>query len=418
MSSATGVRKGEFPPAMTPAKRNLQLDVLRGIAILLVFGRHFELERPDGILGTLADCWFRIGWIGVDLFFVLSGFLIGGLLLTELSARGEVDVTRFLIRRGLKIYPPYLVFIAYLFAMPCAKAILTGGDWIGSLSRSWDGLWANFLFLQNYLGTIAGHTWTLAVEEHFYIILPFFLVLLSARQRIRLLVPICMWSIVFFLGLRCLSVWLEDPFSHTVSATHLRLDALLLGVGLRGISQSSPEQFTRLRRLRWVLFPGGLVLWLPNILIAPESPWVKTVGLTGTLVGSGAILIAVSLTRASDFKHLRHLVIPVANILAWIGVYSYGIYLWHVTALGIFRQQVALRLFAYADSNSGVVWLMAAAALTAGGILTGIITSKCIEWPVIRLRDRIFPSRSRISPIPVAITTREERPVAVSLPNG
>ena len=85
--------------------RNLQLDVLRGMAILLVMGRHLEMPRPDGGIGVLAEAWLTIGWLGVDLFFVLSGFLIGGLLLMELDKHGTIAVLRFLIRRGLKIYP-------------------------------------------------------------------------------------------------------------------------------------------------------------------------------------------------------------------------------------------------------------------------------------------------------------------------
>src|SRR5688572_11329479 len=100
------------------SKRNLQLDVLRGVAILLVFGRHLEIPRPEGMMGTFAEVWYRLGWIGVDLFFVLSGFLIGGLLVTELQKHGRIDVTRFLVRRGLKIYPAYLVFIGFLMLMP------------------------------------------------------------------------------------------------------------------------------------------------------------------------------------------------------------------------------------------------------------------------------------------------------------
>ena len=68
--------------------RNTQLGFLRGIAILMVLGRHLELQRSSGVLGVLAEGWYRVGWIGVDLFFVLSGFLIGGLLIKELANHG------------------------------------------------------------------------------------------------------------------------------------------------------------------------------------------------------------------------------------------------------------------------------------------------------------------------------------------
>ncbi len=154
-------------------KRNLQLAVLRGIAVLLVFGRHLELPKPEGLVGTFAGAWLRIGWLGVDLFFVLSGFLIGGLLVTELHKHGRIDVARFLSRRGLKIYPAYFVFIAYLMFMPAAKGLLRGES-VWAVPVEWSLYWPNFLFLQNYVGNNpTGHTWTLAVEEHFYLMLPF-----------------------------------------------------------------------------------------------------------------------------------------------------------------------------------------------------------------------------------------------------
>ena len=166
------------------SKRNLQLDFLRGVAILLVFGRHLELSRPSGAVGVLAEIWFRIGWLGVDLFFVLSGFLIGGLLISEFEKHGKIDVPRFLGRRGLKIYPLYFIFLAYLLLMPTLKTLLHRGDAWGTFSEHWSGVWPNLLFLQNYVGhSSAGHLWTLAVEEHFYLLLPFVLAPLAAGKR-------------------------------------------------------------------------------------------------------------------------------------------------------------------------------------------------------------------------------------------
>jgi peptidoglycan/LPS O-acetylase OafA/YrhL len=105
------------------SKRNLQLDILRGIAILLVFGRHLEIPRPEGLLGIFADAWFRIGWLGVDLFFVLSGFLIGGLLVTELHNHGRIDVQRFLVRLRAQDLPALLC----LHRIPDADAVAQRG---------------------------------------------------------------------------------------------------------------------------------------------------------------------------------------------------------------------------------------------------------------------------------------------------
>jgi peptidoglycan/LPS O-acetylase OafA/YrhL len=153
----------------------------------------FELPRPEGIVGAVAWIWFQIGWLGVDLFFVLSGFLIGGLLVTELQKHGRIDITRFLVRRGLKIYPAYFVFIAYLMLMPAAKSFAQEGNAWATTVEEWVRYWPNLLFLQNYVGSNpAGHTWSLAVEEHFYLTLPFALAALAAIGRVGVLIPLCL----------------------------------------------------------------------------------------------------------------------------------------------------------------------------------------------------------------------------------
>jgi len=376
------------------SKRNLQLDVLRGLAVLLVFGRHLELPRPEGLLGIFAELWFRIGWIGVDLFFVLSGFLIGGLLVTELQQRGKIDVMRFLVRRGLKIYPAYIIFIAYLLLMPTLKTLVSGGAAWETFAAQWRLCWPNLLFLQNYLWTIAGHTWTLAVEEHFYFLLPFALVALASAGRIHLILPLSVAAVPVFLCLRCLSVWTEDPFSTTMSATHLRLDALLFGVGIRGLAQFSPARFAALRRWRLGLIAAGVLLWAPNLFSDLSPLIVRTVGLSGTLLGAGAFLVATYHTHASDFGRWSRFVAPPARLVAWIGLYSYTIYLWHVTTMGIVERVIGGRILTGADGGSSAAWATCAALACTGAILAGVAAGKIVEQPILLLRDRLFPSRT------------------------
>jgi peptidoglycan/LPS O-acetylase OafA/YrhL len=108
--------------------------------------------------------WFRIGWIGVDLFFVLSGFLISGLLFLEYRSAGELKLARFFLRRGLKIYP---AFWAMLFAS--VLGLVLAGKSVRGIAIA-----GELLFVQNYTQSIWEHTWSLAVEEHFYLLLPLF----------------------------------------------------------------------------------------------------------------------------------------------------------------------------------------------------------------------------------------------------
>src|SRR2546421_10087759 len=90
-----------------------QIDILRAFAVLLVLGRHMEPCPPEAsaILHQFTTIWHEGGWIGVDLFFVLSGFLVSGLLFREYEKYQELRIGRFLIRRGFKIYPPFWLLI-------------------------------------------------------------------------------------------------------------------------------------------------------------------------------------------------------------------------------------------------------------------------------------------------------------------
>ena len=394
-------------------RRNLQLDILRGVAILLVLGRHLELPRPGGVTGEFATLWFQIGWLGVDLFFVLSGFLIGGLLVTELQNHGRIDVPRFLVRRGLKIYPPYFVFIAYLILVPTLKAFLKDDSpWV-TFFQEWHRYWPNLLFLQNYVGVNpAAHTWTLAVEEHFYLMLPLGLVFLVAVGRIRTLIPLCLIAIpTLLLALRALSVWSEDAFAFKMSATHLRLDALLFGVGIRGVAQYLPEQFMAARQWRAVLVLIGVTMWAPNLFIESSTVFIRTLGLTGTFLGSAAFLLAAYHTHAQDFGRCERIASAIVTPVAWIGVYSYAIYLWHVTVMGITTREAGGRVLALTGDASAFAWLASAFVVCTAAILAGVAISKLVEWPVLRLRDRFFPSRS--GPLPVSAPALHVAPTEV-----
>lgn len=128
-----------------------ELDFLRGIAIILVLIRHSYINR----------FLVNMGWIGVDLFFVLSGYLVSGLLFKEYKRFGEINIKLFLIRRGLKIYPIfYITAIPYIFIKILSNKF--------SLSH----LLGDLFFLQNYvsnLGYLYPAGWSLAIEEHFYL---------------------------------------------------------------------------------------------------------------------------------------------------------------------------------------------------------------------------------------------------------
>ena len=128
--------------------------------------RHSPITLPSsGALRPLAITLQRFGWTGVDLFFVLSGFLIGGLLFQDMMS-GRFSVRRFLIRRALKIWPAYFVFLAFIVLQLVRHEHMSAREILHELMP-------NLIHVQNYVWSCRGHTWTLAVEEHFYLALAY-----------------------------------------------------------------------------------------------------------------------------------------------------------------------------------------------------------------------------------------------------
>jgi peptidoglycan/LPS O-acetylase OafA/YrhL len=197
------------PVASDSGKRIPELDGLRGVAILLVvlFHGFFFAPGPDYHPADLIHrlyFWFErfiaIGWTGVDLFFVLSGFLIGGILL---DARESPRFYRtFYLRRFFRIIPPYYAWLmAYVLVTLTAGAFLAAHSLKGNTPSGRVFLWMQFLFLQNlgildHYPTVAGAwlrpTWSLAVEEQFYLITPTIIKTLSRRALAIFLAAVVM----------------------------------------------------------------------------------------------------------------------------------------------------------------------------------------------------------------------------------
>jgi len=400
LSEGDRQNRGAAPLTEQTLRRNPQMDVLRGLAILMVVGAHLKLDRPaGGLIGKVADLWHEYGGFGVPLFFILSGFLIGGLLLTELRKHGQISIAHFLIRRGLKIYPPYYVFLAYLLVMPLLKAMLSGHD-VGKVALTlFVEYWPNVVFLQNYIGPDpAGHTWSLSVEEHFYFLLPFMIVGLVAVKRTRFLVPICLLSPALFTAVRGVSAYLGDPYlwnvDQTMAATHLRLDGLLFGVGLRSLAEFRPDLFAALRRWRPAWFAIAALLFYPHSRMLLLGLPIDRVLPLSTLAAS-AVFVGLYHTHARDFGRLAFYVRSFGSPVAHAGVYSYSIYLWHVTVIGIIEKVIARLPLQRGDP---LAWLFSATVISLCVVVAGMAASRIVEWPLLRMRDRLFPSRSSFVP--------------------
>ena len=367
-----------MPVQTSPTRREIELDFIRGVAILLVLVFHY---RTHNLLIT-SDVLNHIqsfGWAGVDVFFVLSGFLVGGLMMKEWQRTGSVDALRFLQRRAFKIWPAYYVFllVATLLRVRPLK----------------DFFWQNLFNVQNYIPSSLGHTWSLAVEEQFYLALAALVFLFTARHwRPQTLIATCLTVAVLVEILRAVLLMHGHP---VYTYTHTRIDALLLGVSLAALRTFWPQRFHALQRQTaplllvlavglWRLYVDRDAFPLPDELI---SPWLIT------FVDYAAASLLLLLYRP-DLRPAGGRSRPY-RLVARIGIYSYGIYLWHISVERPVDWTVAHVPRAFVAVTSTLLPYVLAIPL-------GIVATKAVEIPFLRIRERLFPSRTPEPHIPNA----------------
>lgn len=396
------------PAKPAPAGRVLQLDILRGLAILLVAGRH-QVMSPDaaGWIGPYVGRWVRVGWTGVDLFFVLSGFLVSGLLFRELQARGSMDARRFLVRRAFKVWPSYAVYLVYVLAWTTLKA------WHTEPLLAVRALLPNFLHIQNYLGSPRIHTWSLAVEEHFYLTLPLGMHMLYRRARHRgvravAAIPYLVLAVMLIEPLLRYLVSSATPLEQASGSfpethlrfyeTHLRIDGLALGVLVAYFHHIHPELLVRFARRRLLLVVVGAALVWPMTSVGLEhSPLVASLGLSAVYVGYALILIAVVHTPLGEGPIGRLLGSRLGRAVGFIGLYSYPVYLWHVD-LAQTPVHAALARGALRWLRPELQWVVSMVIYVALAVIAGVVLGRLVEAPALALRDRLFPASSATKP--------------------
>lgn len=358
-------------------KRFKQIDILRTLAIVLVLGRHITPcpEQTSSFFHSFTEIWRRGGWTGVDLFFVLSGFLVSGLLFREHEKFGKLRIGHFLIRRGFKIYPAFWLMIGF--------TVFHGH--LRHLTLKVPNLTCEVLFFQSYFPHMWNHTWSLAVEEHFYFLLAIGLFFLTRRRSEDPFasVPIIFGIVaVFCLTLRIIGSF-RLPYLHEthVFPSHLRIDSLLFGVVLSYWYHRFPIKFFEFaHKYRHLLLITGGALFLPTFCFSIEStPFIYTYGFALLYIGSGCLL-AASLGFHPPTS-------PVAKAVAYTGSHSYSVYLWHMP-VALYGTEIVGRHLHRPDS-----WYVYAASYLLGSIAFGVVMAILVEMPVLNLRDRLFPSR-------------------------
>ena len=343
--------------------RTRELDFVRGLAILMVMAFHFE-QAPAShpILRAIQTPGKWIGQTGVDVFFVLSGFLVGGLLLKEYKLTGALRAKQFLLRRGLKIWPAYYFFLLVQV--------------VGHKHPLHTFLVPNLLHLQNYLGTSISHTWTLSLEEHFYLVLCLAMALMAgAHWKPEKMLKAFLCAMCAVIAIRCFTVYMGWPGAWEY--THNRLDSLLFGVVIATSYHFFPERFAYFTNRKWVL-AATLAFAVTYHCVFTDEATRDSVGFTVLYIGYGALFLLVH-SHSRRFNESL-----LFKWMAGIGVYSYGIYLWHNSV-----RAPLVQLSTYFPDV--IRWQLLAASEYAAAILLGMATTMLIEWPFLKLRDRLFP---------------------------
>lgn len=300
------------------------LDGIRGIAVLSVLFFHCSLRLPRPWL--IAGSW---GWMGVDLFFVVSGFLITGILLDARDAPGRFYYGGFYARRGLRIIPAFALLMSALVAAPALTGQSAAAHVLVMRNEAW--YWA---FLTNALIATFGWTavipqtaplWSLAVEEQFYLLWPSVIRKLSTLTVLRLGLALIVLAAVARVALALTGV--DANTLYVLMPT--RADLLAWGAVLAALVRL-PNGILIIRRVLWPALIGASLI-LAVVVFQFQSDYFWSRGMV--IAGYPAIAVC-----ATCFVGIAVLHDPVVLRLRWlrgIGKVSYGLYLWHVTALAV-----------------------------------------------------------------------------------
>jgi peptidoglycan/LPS O-acetylase OafA/YrhL len=347
---------------------------MRAFAVLAVVGFHLAIAHVDGG-----------GYLGVDVFFVLSGFLITSLLLGEQSSAGKVSMRDFYVRRALRLLPA--LFAVILLA---TISVLTISNLAYERPDTLHDIPAVVFFVGNWLIVLSGHfahlgilvqTWSLSVEEQFYLIFP--LALIAATKRFsRTRIAGCLFFLAGFEWIiRLLVVVAGAEYTRTYFSTLLHSDGLLVGAALALLASERriPEKLANSRRLPFV----ALVIIAAMMLVGSGTEGVEWAIMTPiTVVATAIVIMAVTSETVGPLTQMLSL-----KPLLWIGKRSYGIYLWSATILWVLQSTNWYVGHVYdGDAVAVIITFVAAAASYA-----------LIERPALKLKELRF-SRTEALP--------------------
>ena len=364
----------------TPSHKLAGLDHLRALAITLVLLFHYQLFGHPGWIESAGE----FGWTGVDLFFVLSGYLISYQLFTTIAMGYKVDLKEFYIKRTFRIIPAYLLTVGLYFLVPTF--------------REFNGiapLWKFITFTQNF-GLDAryyrafSHCWSLCVEEQFYLVLPLLLVLmhiLKAGKKAFAIIPL-LFIAGFVIRILIYQFAVEplrgdDTFGilwtkNMYYPTYTRLDGLLAGVTIAAISVFKPVTFKRITKYgNAMLLISLLMLTGAYVICKNRSSFTASVfGFPAVSVAYAALVLAALSPGCVLYKYRSRFTSSLATL-------SYSIYLihkgiFHLTQTALSKQGI--------DINSTLVIV----PCIAMAVLAALTMRYAIEKPFLKLREKVL----------------------------
>ncbi|WP_180977441.1 acyltransferase family protein [Janthinobacterium sp. ROICE36] len=364
---------------MSSSSRLAGLDTLRALAIVLVFMNHYLLFVSEG--GAFGF-WGEIGWVGVDLFFALSGYLIGNQIFAALRSEHGFSLPRFYARRFLRTLPSFYAVLALYYLWPAFRgesALLP--------------LWKFLTFTQNINltpGTAFSHAWSLCVEEQFYVLLPAVALLIAACRRSLQWAWLAVAASVIVGMLVRATLWDEyvqvprgglGYYKYIYYASWCRFDELVAGVALALLKNHHPSAWARLtaygnRNLLAGIVSTALMFYV--FLDDHYGYWVTVFGYPA-LAASFSLLLVAALSPGSALYKLR---VPGAASLA---LWSYAIYLLHKQLCILLRPHLQ-------DLGYGPDSFMAILFSIAVSVATGWLLYRWVETPFMRLRARYVPT--------------------------
>ncbi len=395
--------KSSPPPGFPAHGRHIPaLDSLRGLAILLVFVYHVNLGLDDPAwLGAKLAKVLQLGGCGVDLFFVLSGFLITGILH---DAKGDPFYFRnFYTRRTLRIFPLYYAVLVLAFVLlPMLSALGTTIYREAAYYQGWLWLYgANVLMGLKSAYVFGGfnHFWSLAVEEHFYLFWP--LVIYACDRRRAMLA--CVVCIVLSTASRVWLMALGDNGIACYVLTPCRMDSLALGAWLalavRGpLGQRDLTRWAALSLAASLAVTSGFLLWKRELAHMDASVLVLRGSLFSWIFGS-LLILAVSARSEGLIGRMGR-----GRALRFLGKYSYGLYIFHYPLIPLLQHVYSIEAVAATTGSLFVARLGFVALECGGSVILTVLSWNLLEKHCLRLKDVLTRRPGEHMPAPRILT--------------